>query len=115
MSKYAPMNKKVKAKWVKALRTGGYKQGRGKLCTPPDHDGGDHSFCCLGVLENLYCLEKNLSFKNFHYSKHSTKAAVWSGVSRGLLFGDAADLLVEKNDYSGWGFKRIATWIEKNL
>ena len=37
------MNKEIKAEWVKALRSGEYKQGGGAL------HRGDH-FCCLGVL-----------------------------------------------------------------
>ena len=37
------MNGDVKAKWVAALRSNEYKQGRVKL----EHRGG---FCCLGVL-----------------------------------------------------------------
>ena len=37
------MNKRTKAKWLKALRSGKYKQTRGKL-----QRGGRN--CCLGVL-----------------------------------------------------------------
>lgn len=37
------MNPEIKAKWIEALRSGKYKQGRGRL----QRDGG---FCCLGVL-----------------------------------------------------------------
>lgn len=39
------MDKKLKAKWVKALMSGKYKQGHGALYAPKDG-----SFCCLGVL-----------------------------------------------------------------
>jgi len=46
------MNEKVAKKWVKALRSGKYKQTRhGKLRI------GD-AFCCLGVLCDLYIKEK---------------------------------------------------------
>lgn len=38
------MDKEIKAKWVEALRSGKYKQGR--LALRPTED----SFCCLGVL-----------------------------------------------------------------
>ena len=37
------MNKEIKDKWVKALRSGEYKQGRLYLQR-------DNLFCCLGVL-----------------------------------------------------------------
>lgn len=42
------MNKKLKAKWVKALRSGKYKQGRGQLYNPKTK-----RYCCLGVLCRL--------------------------------------------------------------
>lgn len=41
------MNPKVKKLWIKALRSGEYKQTEGKL-----RKGS--SFCCLGVLCNLH-------------------------------------------------------------
>jgi hypothetical protein len=39
------MDAKLKADWVKALRSGKYKQAEGKL-----HDPDEDSYCCLGVL-----------------------------------------------------------------
>jgi hypothetical protein len=41
------MNPEIKAKWVAALRSGEYKQGRSKL--RDEHD----NYCCLGVLCDL--------------------------------------------------------------
>lgn len=38
------MNKEVKAKWVAALRSGEYKQGKGRL------KNINNEYCCLGVL-----------------------------------------------------------------
>lgn len=46
------MNKTIMKKWVKALRSGKYKQGRGTLCQVDKK--GNKSFCCLGVLCDLY-------------------------------------------------------------
>lgn len=43
--------KELKAKWVKALRSGEYQQGQGQLCTRTND--GSYSFCCLGVLEDV--------------------------------------------------------------
>lgn len=40
------MDKELKAKWVKALTSGRYKQGKGAL----KRDGG---YCCLGVLREV--------------------------------------------------------------
>jgi hypothetical protein len=42
------MDEKVKAEWIKALRSGEFQQGAGKLVGVTDH--GALSFCCLGVL-----------------------------------------------------------------
>jgi hypothetical protein len=45
------MPKKKLDKWLRALRSGQFKQGQGTL-----HDPDTHSFCCLGVLQ--YCLSR---------------------------------------------------------
>lgn len=46
------MNQEIKAKWVEALRSGEYPQGRQYL----NQNG---NFCCLGVLTDLYIKEHN--------------------------------------------------------
>lgn len=42
------MNKRVRLKWIRALESGKYKQTRGKL------KSRNGSFCCLGLLCELY-------------------------------------------------------------
>ena len=49
-TKHKIMNPQVKAKWLDALRSGYYEQGKGKLRT-------ETGFCCLGVLCDLYAEE----------------------------------------------------------
>lgn len=44
------MNSQIKQKWIDALRSGEYPQGRSKLYS------GD-GFCCLGVLCDIYAKE----------------------------------------------------------
>jgi hypothetical protein len=39
------MEKELAMRWVEALKSGHYKQGRGWL-----HDRGNNTWCCLGVL-----------------------------------------------------------------
>ena len=46
------MKPEIKQKWVEALRSGEYSQGKLSL-----YDGTN--YCCLGVLCNLYMNEKN--------------------------------------------------------
>jgi len=43
------MNKQIKKQWVEALRSEEYKQGQECL-----HNPSDNTFCCLGVLCDLY-------------------------------------------------------------
>jgi hypothetical protein len=42
------MNETIKAKWIKALESGKYKQGTQVLC-----NANDNTYCCLGVLCDL--------------------------------------------------------------
>lgn len=133
------MNKRVKTKWLKALRSGGYLQGKGQLCEIPykqDEHGfithpltvdpeRDYKFCCLGVLENLFCLEKNLTFDHGAMSSgmHSDQCTAWSGLDPdgGQDPNECAtETLMQMNDGNGSyckprSFKQIANWIEHNL
>jgi hypothetical protein len=51
------MKKRIKDKWVNALRSGEYKQGRNALMKMGD-DGKPAGYCCLGVLCDLYANSK---------------------------------------------------------
>ena len=51
------MKKNVMKKWVKALRSGKYAQCRERLCNV-DGKTGEESYCCLGVLTDLYLKER---------------------------------------------------------
>lgn len=46
------MNKHIAERWVQALRSGQYKQGKLELRPGPE------SYCCLGVLCDLYRVEQ---------------------------------------------------------
>ncbi len=59
------MNNKIKNKWLKALRSGKYKQGRNYLCRVDDD--GDDSFCCLGVLCELHAEETKGVWREGNY------------------------------------------------
>lgn len=48
-----------KKTWVKALRSGRYEQGRGRLVTV-DHTTGKKGYCCLGVAQKV-CRLKSTS------------------------------------------------------
>jgi hypothetical protein len=46
------MNQEIKQKWIEALRSGSYSQTKQQLKK-------ENSFCCLGVLCDLYLKENN--------------------------------------------------------
>lgn len=117
--KFPKMNKQVKALWLKALRSGEYAQGRERLLT--EEENGEHSFCCLGVLCDLYSRETgyqwekrshswngNVSFK-YCDTMPPSEVDSWSG-----LDSYAEDHLASMND-GGKSFKVIANWISRNL
>lgn len=76
------MDKKVKKAWLKALRSGEYKQGRAALVN------NNNEFCCLGVLCNLHAEAHpgadEAYFEDTYYMEqagHLPKAvAEWAGI-----------------------------------
>lgn len=106
------MNKRVKTKWVKALRSGNYRQGRGRLRE-------DGRFCCLGVLCDVSKLGRWPSA--VHEPSYVTRRGIpcdaflpvevseWAGVNR-----IAQGYLVNLND-GGNAFNEIANYIEAEL
>lgn len=108
-----PMNPEVKAKWLEALRSGEYEQGKGELRR------GD-TYCCLGVLCNISQLGRWNPYDSGAYSFNvdsnlpafgmlPKSISVWSE-----LFVDNQNRLGQMND-GGASFPEIADWIEANL
>lgn len=95
------LNKKVKDKWVKALRSGEYQQGSGKLKTK--YSNNDFEYCCLGVACEIGITEPGRS--------DDTRNEF---VKLDFLPIETQQILAEKND-ARVSFKLIADWIEKNL
>jgi hypothetical protein len=105
------MDAKIKRKWLKALRSGKYKQGTGALRS-------DGSYCCLGVLCDVAGAE--------WVGSEDGDAAAWAGqwsaqdlpaslrIHTGLSWPDTHHLMV-MNDECEESFSAIANWIEKNL
>jgi hypothetical protein len=91
------MDADLKRGWVKALRSGGYTQGRGRLKS-------GNTYCCLGVLACVMGRE-------------------WRGDE--LRTGELLDLpksvrseigaLITMNDSKGYSFAQIADYIDANL
>ena len=55
------MKKAIADKWVRALNSDKYLQAEGRLCK---NGYKNDSFCCLGVLTDLYIQDKHKSTKN---------------------------------------------------
>ena len=91
------MDKELKAKWVKALRSGEYAQGTGQL-----RDGD--SYCCLGVLCEIAKV-RFLSSGEYLPASLANAAGVDLMVQEELAF---------MND-NGRTFRGIAQWIERKL
>lgn len=113
------MNPKYKQDWIDALRSGKYKQGKGRLCS-------DEGFCCLGVLcdvkdpskwTNLSAMRKPIGTSKYMWSKDA-----WMVYGLGKdqmeeldITPEQHDKLIELNDDFGYNFERIADYIEENL
>ena len=95
------MKKQIKEKWVKALRSGSYQQGRHQLACASD-DGVE--FCCLGVLKE--CLGMPRNYQARFLSPGTLKKVGFEQKQ--------ANKLASMND-KGLSFKRIAAWIERWL
>ena len=102
------MNKQLKSKWVKALRSGKYKQGFGTL---KQRHNTNHRpmYCCLGVLRELMPApyQKLAARKGFTLSKGQLTMAGISYKVQGTL--------VNMNDEIRNTFEEIAGHIEKKL
>lgn len=132
------MRKEIAKKWIKALRSGKYKQGQDYL--KQYNSKGEPRHCCLGVLCELYNNTMKKNHKKTLYTKdidhHDIKVTLfdtydgvlptvvkkWAGMSdvvgnfsvieKDGSFKDYS--LTEMND-AGKKFGTIADMIEKNM
>jgi hypothetical protein len=117
------MNEYVKKMWVKALRSGKYKQTRGQL-----YNKLDNAFCCLGVLCDLHRKrklkinkKKCWAVEEYHNTGESgclpTVVRTWAGLKKVdpvVSHGHFNKHLSTIND-SSRSFTEIADLIEKKL
>lgn len=104
------MNKKWKAKWVKALRSGKYTQGRYQL------KSADNQYCCLGVLAEIQGAKwqhgkphlKGVCIRNESEQYLTPKGSAGMKYTTQRRLGDM-------NDEGGMSFDEIANYIEKRL
>lgn len=109
------MDKKIKAIWLKALRSGKYRRTTGTLRTVSK--AGTERFCCLGVLADVASPEPWVGRGGGYtfFGNGKSTGLLGSDFQRRCgLTDDQQDFLSNMND-GGWTFKRLANWIEKNL
>jgi hypothetical protein len=98
------MEQELKDKWIAALRSGKYKQGKYQL------RDSDNCYCCLGVLCEV---------AGIPYDGESCLNNEGVGVSyepiRNILPGTGLGIFYTMNDRDGKSFSEIANYIELNL
>jgi hypothetical protein len=119
------MDAKLKKKWLNALRSGKYKQGKNSLRQPGfASDSEKDRFCCLGVLCDIVEPKK--------WKKHvSNLGPSWTHCGKEEMpnddlikkFGldnlwsrsdtDSVAIKVAEMNDNGRSFEQIANWLEK--
>lgn len=117
------MNQEIKSRWVTALRSGQYRQGRLALRNTSDE------YCCLGVLCEIAVQEnvipepvRNMDLYRYGDADDSNSSylplsvQMWAGLTKNPVVTSGSDdvLLADLND--AWkSFEEIADLIEENL
>ena len=97
-------NKKLKAKWVAALRSGKYKQGYYALKSLTKE--GNIYYCPLGVLEEI---------SDGKVGRHHLPTCYNTYLNTNVVPIDEQVMVARMNDGSKIGFRQIADIIEKEL
>jgi len=113
------MKTELKEKWIKALRSGRYKQGMGTMRSKI----GNYKFeyCCLGVLCNIVNRRKwtqrgGVTFHQYEFQEESETAVIPCNLRKHIgLENKEERSLIDMNDRSNKSFKEIADYIEENL
>lgn len=126
MAKKKGMNKRIKAKWVKALRSRKYKQVEGCL---KDESEEKPMYCCLGVLCDLYVKEQKKStdstWDRWGNQVLPQEVQDWAGLDsdnpsfnmgrNDSIYDSIYESLSGLNDDRNYSFGKIAKVIEEKL
>lgn len=116
------MDQTLKAKWVEALRSGKYRQGKGRLRDDEDR------MCCLGVCADIFAPSgwRRLRAESRWFSYSDGDALRYCRLPDSTrealgLTGEQENGLIDRNDGTGGftgnpqTFEQIADYIEQNL
>lgn len=121
------MDKKIKARWIKALLSGKYKQGRSVLLK---NEGGEKLYCCLGVLCDLAVKSRAIPppedrkvvfLFDGEDGELPSLVVEWAKLEdsnpivKATPFKDSKDCSLANLNDKGRTFKQIAGYIEKSL
>lgn len=119
------MKREIAGLWVKALKSGEYKQARNAL---RKEENGQLSYCCLGVLCDLYSKEFPTTrwdvpgkgyFGGHCFPDLPHSVRTWAGMkSNGGYIGKIETntvSLIKLNDQELFDFDQIANFIEKHV
>tara|TARA_B100000925_G_C21951831_1_gene449316 strand:- start:609 stop:944 length:336 start_codon:yes stop_codon:yes gene_type:complete len=104
------LDPKVKQKWVKALRSGRYHQGKGALVRRTE---GEDRFCPLGVLANITEGFDVVPKKEYEKGKVNG-STTYFGITCGLTYGDQ-QRIISINDQDGCSLETAADFVEHFL
>lgn len=121
MSKQYQLPREFAEKWVKALRSGEYKQGKECL------GNKDNGYCCLGIAaitagatDKMLLKSDNTTLANYltrdEFGPKITNK-IFENIPQqliGLYGNQLVTELTSRND-SGQSFTEIADWIEQNV
>lgn len=122
------MLKRIKTKWLKALRSGKYRQVKGAMRRGILDNEKTFGYCCLGVLTDLYCKEIGKDFEDVRggccYLPNTVQE--WAGLERndpllcnsrkyGELSCSSANDGETDFSFKPRTFKQIAVLIERHL
>ena len=124
------MNKQVKERWIKALRSGKYKQGQHLLVS---NDLDKKYYCCLGVLCQLYATEKKKGISKIKLGVATSRSGdrlpakqflpnivrKWAGLNASdpIVYydGNSVNRITHLNDGYQLDFNQLADIIEEQL
>ena len=100
--------KEFATKWLQALRSGKYKQGKNRLCSV------DGEYCCLGVAGEVAGNDVKPKGKLRAFLRHEEFDNIPDELIGDSMENGLVNILSVKND-SSESFDSIADWIEQNV